>query len=929
MQFPLTAGLFLDNEENSIVPYTNPQFRNNNQPFYRNGLKNLTKRTFSSADDTYITSNGKTLTIRGNEIFDINGKSLHKFDTLGIQSKTYYPDYIDISIDLGMKMKIENNGNLTIQYLNTDVIINTITPSSGSKIVTAFFIKNAPFIIYGERSLSTTFWYIIGIGSGNTKQTISPNINTLFNDPYGVMVGNMIYFLSEGTEGLYYFTYDSSRTGYTAARSKGKYLSRVQNYFMVVSDTGFAGLITGQPTADSPEGITWQGKTNVTEVIDSDQIATAPGLISFISYINDSTSGDVVSQQHYFNDKKQNISDLNFYQLQSVLLYSRVAPESIKRYPFIWNTSIDITPVNNTRGIVRILYNNSVMQAISYVSNYNEETDGTVGQGICTTRVGSLLIPFGSMDSNYPPEVNEADTTDDILFKDQNGVFCIIKIGTPEKRIIKIHDKLYKINTVSLKNIMYEDGDSLTFEFGSLDWNNRLYTNGYEYTNPTVNPILSPMAINSGYNSLYESNGGLYHSTSLNSGNINISLYFQSSNLNKESVLMSCLRGTSGSWVKNTNINSSYKLDVFFSFNTVPIYLMSANDTSNDYIIKPELKGTVYPTPDVSNISTPLPLYFTTEDTSNANSLVTVGYNQQAFLQQYKNYPMDNFYFSSILYRNYTSFTILGTYNYVYDGKYIFAMNRQGTITLNLTEVCKAYNYIFLGNSYTEAYFYNRFDKSIYIFAGDRRLSKMLDISNRPEPSTYKFSSSENQMYLMFPNEILIVSPLGQIYNHSIPANTYDSFIETNDGCWVHGNNDNFLLRLNPLPPIVTPSALSEELVEIYFETEYIGIDSQTLIDLQDIIIRLHTDHPYTEKGIAYGVETISSDSKDVDNKTINIQSSDWDYTGHLNIRIVPKYIRGLGHKLLFSCSTQLQVCSIEWNAIPVAKLPTQGKRSL
>jgi len=574
-------------------------------------------------------------------------------------------------------------------------------------------------------------------------------------------------------------------------------------------------------------------------------------------------------QYKYFRDR-------NVDGVFSTANYSRLHDGS-------WDKSI-IGPyeINNT--YIK-LFNNSVMLYPNLRMVINGNVPQTYSYTVSPSRIGTILIPFGDLQEDFLLSEYQFNQKRYLITKTATGYIRIIKLGTniPE-RVERIGQYVHKINTVDVINILVERETRITAEHGSLDWNNK-----FEIINNVGNLLdqgSNTYHVNSAYNPLYETTG--LRSASMIISDTTFTLF--GTILNQKMAY-----GYTLSFI-NAKLSDG-SIDVFYDNVQPAKYKYTL--TNGIQRINSQLEGLSFPL----GVFLPFPLgtKWNLQNEVTAVGQMSLGLLASGTIQENK--TLDIYNNSAIVYFGQAVFDLFGV-QYIFDGDYIYQ---------DSTRVAMAFGFMFIGRDPNAAYFYNPWDKSIYQFTGSRSLVKFLNLSNRTTVKIGRYDGFSGEMVLLTEDEIL-KSRDGVIMNFP----------------YVPGEN----ITSTKLGPYVTLADGSRQLLapkdgEIDpFEviTGFMGVDGSTVCDFERIDIRLDSQN---RKPFSFIVEmqTINQDTKESEQKRIEIKPNEWSSDGYKTIKLIPQHKKGTGLSLRIYSEQEIDIDSIDFTYAPVSRT-ANGQRS-
>ena len=523
-------------------------------------------------------------------------------------------------------------------------------------------------------------------------------------------------------------------------------------------------------------------------------------------------------------------------------------------------------------------FNNSVMLYPNIRMVLLGNTIVTYGYTVAPSRIGTILIPFGDLQDDFIPNFYIDNQKQFLISKTSNGYVKVIRLGTNiPHRIERMAQYIHKINTIDVINILVEREKRITAEPGSLDWNNKLeIKNGIT---STISQDETTYHVNSAYNPLYEITG--LRSSSMIVSNTIFILYGKLYN-------QPTANGYNLEFI-NANL-MDYGIDVFIDTVSPAKYrfsLLNSNQKFNGLF-----EDLNFP----DGVIVPFPIG---TSWSMQNEVVAVGGMSQGLMAgglTNDNKTMEIYLFSNQIYYGHVAFDLFGI-QYVFDGDYIYQ---------NSERIAMAFGYMFIGCDNNSAYFYNKWDKSIYQFTGSRNLIKMLNMSNRTQVKIGRFDGFSGEMILLTEDEILKQRE-GVIMNFPyVPGNLITS---TKQGPYIELENG--------IRQLLSPLDGNLDTFEIVIG--FIGVDSSTVCNYERIDISLKS-HDKKQLDFTVEMQTINQDTKESQQKQIHLNSNDWSLDGSKTIQLKPQYVKGTGLSLRIYSENEINIDGIDYTYEPIAR---------
>lgn len=349
-------------------------------------------------------------------------------------------------------------------------------------------------------------------------------------------------------------------------------------------------------------------------------------------------------------------------------------------------------------------------------------------------------------------DIKKVGTTLMVLL--DNKKYVINELGTDNVQISKVADFLYKTNLLCPTNFIYEDTKTISLIRGAIPfigytWNTNLLYNNMNILMPDVgNSANDTFEIASGMNVTLDSDIPV---ASYLLPAIQIPTYVASSDLDNVNKMLISER----KMLVKPDLSVCYEtdlIDVYFTHtlystdityktsfygNGVETYSDKLKDTSwwitSDIVIFPigissEMLGVNYYAPTVK-----------------------LGNNYTAQLYTNDNTTFAIFNSTQQVYEGNQIFTIY-TNNYYYDGQAVYYIGGSNENVSN-EFVCYALGMTFLCNSGTEAYFWSKWEKRLYVFTGSHTMQAADRFSIFGDLKDSLYSSHEQALYLLFEDD--------------------------------------------------------------------------------------------------------------------------------------------------------------------------------
>lgn len=321
----------------------------------------------------------------------------------------------------------------------------------------------------------------------------------------------------------------------------------------------------------------------------------------------------------------------------------------------------------------------------------------------------------------------------------------------------------------------------------------------------------------------------------------------------------------------------------------------------------PQYIGTIYPIDPNGNVVLPVSQNAELIKGYSNNDLVKEG-NIVYPLMYYNNTQKTYTYMLLSGMENITNAFSLQGQQYTVDDNSIYTVSFNAGVIQNITPVAYKKNLKFLGTLPTQAVFWSDFNKTFYAFTGDRILSRMFE------------ASDINEIYYVGQN----------------PA-TLSLWICTDDGIYVLSEKDMFKLNYNSKQVnFYSKSALiltegttnneyhtislylnngeAGEMIPLKLETAYYGLGSELKAVMDCWYLRLF-DENNTKGYVKAKIHTITDVTRHTEEKTFEVNPSDYDENHIVYLRFQPKYQECVAMQLELETNLGIYQISLGVNA--------------
>lgn len=301
----------------------------------------------------------------------------------------------------------------------------------------------------------------------------------------------------------------------------------------------------------------------------------------------------------------------------------------------------------------------------------------------------------------------------------------------------------------------------------------------------------------------------------------------------------------------------------------------------------------------------PIGILSKTQGENYITSTVDVGDNYAARFYNKNNKTFLVYNMKASVYYGSEIFTIQSG-NYYFDGQGIYYLGSQSDYSQNVF-TAYAIGMKFLANSSSEAYFYSKWDKCLYLYTASNTLQRSISFADMGDIVDSLYSSAEQALYILFEDGKL--------------------FIKTqNDSCIMEGVVGDKLQSTDVGCQVISSSAYEaynpwmwNTLVPLDIETEYLG-NPDTVTKYKYVDFIFYTDNPANYE---YEVEFDTLNGTEIKKEKIKdtINKAEWK-NNLIRIRLVPKELQGNALKI-FLKSNNIYLFSLSVDAEQTSTMPS------
>lgn len=333
--------------------------------------------------------------------------------------------------------------------------------------------------------------------------------------------------------------------------------------------------------------------------------------------------------------------------------------------------------------------------------------------------------------------------------------------------------------------------------------------------------------------------------------------------------------------VFNATDGQSYRLS---SYGDIQSYF-TIGDTAQAAVYNgsdPEYEGTLYPIDPNGNVVLPISQNAEIIKGYSNNDLVKEGNTAYPLMYWNNNQKTYSYMLLSGM-ENVTDVFSLQGQQYAVDDENIYAISFSSGVISNVNAVAYKKNLTFLGTLPTQAVFWSDFNKTFYAFTGDRILSKMFEASDINEIHYVGQNPSSLSLWVCTDTGIYVLSDTDQFrldFNSSQVNFMPQKVIIVAEG---ETNNEAHYISL------YLKDGDEGEMIPVKLETSYYGLGNEMKAVMDCWYLRLF-DENNTKGYVKAKVHTITDITRHTEEKTFEVNPSDYDENHIVYLRFQPKY---------------------------------------
>lgn len=285
--------------------------------------------------------------------------------------------------------------------------------------------------------------------------------------------------------------------------------------------------------------------------------------------------------------------------------------------------------------------------------------------------------------------------------------------------------------------------------------------------------------------------------------------------------------------------------------------------------------------PEMSNIIIPIPTNAKIIEGYSNNDLVKAGSRVYPLMYYNNSQRIYAFMMLAVLGNIDDVFSVQGQ-QYATDDNNIYALTYNNGVISNPTAVAYKKNLTFLGTLPAQVVFWSSFNKTFYAFTGDRVLSKMFEASDINEIYYVGQNPSTLSLWICSDTGIYIISDT-DMFKLDYVSNGLE-FLP--DRVKIVSDGDT-LFKIYTLSLYKITN--DQEMIPVKLETSYYGLGNEMKAVMDCWYLRLF-DENNTKGYVKAKVHTITDITRHTEEKTFEVNPSDYDENHIVYLRFQPKY---------------------------------------
>jgi hypothetical protein len=583
---------------------------------------------------------------------------------------------------------------------------------------------------------------------------------------------------------------------------------------------------------------------------------------------------------------------------------------------FTGDTDVDIRSFSCRVHIdynVHLLVNQGTQIGLSYVENGSHA-------------LGTTLTGVASMMQEWPTTVNRINVDGTLKtyisykLEDGRSAVVILSNSIPIKdRFIKLSHNLWKINTVSVNNLIVINNGVATMQLGSVDYNGRLLLE--RTVQSAVTREINANWLGCGFNLNYE-----------NSSLRSIGFLAGQTQINARCILQpkgtEMLHGNSLytfaplSASRPTNVQGvTVPIDVYYSNDMATVNNRYGGGTGiaqyagtfldDSLTMNAKLLGLSLPANVPGVLISPIPITTTVKTIIDSNPLVSV---EDAFVRLWEanNLFYDGTASTAAIPTDLGKIEVFGFQGttYVYDGNSIWRILPADSVNIigEFVYITNLSNSILVGTASTEAFFYNTANKNLYSFSGDRTVSVAIPMHLENTVFTGGWNSHEQMLYYANDEKVFVLDAMVlHSFPHSFGKDVAFKFLDNGTLIYSTSTNEGFLRTKYPL----TDDELLTTREEIHIESALLGTDGQEVVGWENVQFYIHVPNRKSVTIKLSAKAAFEDKTFGEKQRIIEVKSNSLDAGGNTTVQIVPKFTQAIGMAWRFETTDEVKLLAV------------------
>jgi hypothetical protein len=552
-----------------------------------------------------------------------------------------------------------------------------------------------------------------------------------------------------------------------------------------------------------------------------------------------------------------------------------------------------------------------------------------MGISWCVTgNLGAMLTSFASIDPDVPVSTNVINGKTYIAFKMEDRRFAVIVLSEDiplNKRLIKIANNLWKVNTVSVNNLIVIKEGTATIQPGSVDYNGRLLFKRTIMTG--VSKDVNANWLGCGFNLNYENSNLRSLGFIAAQTQMNANCLFRPAGT--EDLNGICLYSLEPAGAVCLEQGITVPLDLYYSNNETTVNNRYGDGTGiaqyaatfidGAMSLNARLIGLSLPANVPGVVQMPLPIGLGVSAVIYGAYTVDV---EGSFMRlwQANNLFYDGTASTSIVppdLGRLKIFAFQGT-TFAYDGTSIYRALPTDSVNIlgELQFITNLDRMMLLGTASTEAFFYSKFDKTIYSFSGDRTVNAAVNMQLEQEVLTGIWSSHEQRLYFANREKVFCLDA-GVLHSYPHPYDDDVNLTATDTGTVIRGSNLTGFLRTK------YPLLDTAEREHIIIESALLGTDSQEVVGYDNVQFYINVPNRSTVTIKLQAKAAFEDKTFGKRERVVTVRSNDLDAAGNTTVQIVPKFSQSIGFSWRFETADNVKLLAVNVTPVQIGRAKT------